>query len=187
MDAFDSSFLTFLFVPGAKCDVPRAKDRIDYFLGGIHGAGKQIVIPAPALSELLIAVGHSRKEILKQLTSNPKFKIASFDVLAALELALMAEAIRAATGHKKGDAGGTWAKVKFDRQIVAIAKANNVSTIYSEDRDIRNLAASQKITVKSVADLPLPPRPYEGKMLFEVAPEPKLLPEKAEEKKNRDE
>jgi hypothetical protein len=30
MDAFDSTFLAFLFVPNAKCETDRAKDRIDY-------------------------------------------------------------------------------------------------------------------------------------------------------------
>jgi hypothetical protein len=64
---------------------------------------------------------------------------------------------------KKGDSGGTWAKVKFDWQIVAISKQQNVSTIYSEDPDIKKLAALVNITVKCVADLPLPPKPFSGR------------------------
>lgn len=168
MDAFDSTFLTFLFVPNAPCAVERAKERLDYLIGGIHGSGDRIVIPSPALSELLIAVGHSRKEILQQLTHNPKFWIAPFDTRAALELSLIAEAIRKETGKKRGDAEGTWAKVKFDWQIVAIAKVCNVLTIYSQDTDIRKLAARASIKVKSVGDLPLPPKQYRGEMLFDV-------------------
>jgi hypothetical protein len=168
MDAFDSSFLTLLFVPSAPCAVERARDRVDYLIGSIHGTGNRIVIPSPALSELLIGVGHSRKQILHDLTHNPKFLIAPFDTRAALELALMAEAIRKETGKKRGDAGGTWAKVKFDWQIVAIAKVCNVSTIYSEDPDIRKLATGVGIGVKSVSDLRLPDKQYEGKTLFEM-------------------
>jgi|HubBroStandDraft_6_1064221.scaffolds.fasta_scaffold01238_13 hypothetical protein len=164
MVAFDSTFLTFLFIPNAPCEVERAKDRIDYLIGSLQGSGERIVIPSPALAELLIGVGHSRSQILHELTHSPKFLIAPFDTKAALELALLVEAVaRKHAGKKKGDSGGTWAKVKFDWQIVAISRTQNVSTIYSEDPDIKRLAAFVDITVKSVADLPLPPKPYSGK------------------------
>ncbi|MGA2607316.1 MAG: nucleic acid-binding protein [Terriglobia bacterium] len=168
MEAFDSTFLTFLFVPNAPYAVERAKERVDDLIGRIHGSGNRIVIPDPALAELLSAVGHSRKDILNLLTRNPKFWLAPFDTRAALELALMAEAVQRKAGKKKGDSGGTWAKVKFDWQIVAIAKVCNVSTLYSEDNDIRKLATGQGITVRSVADLPLPPKHHKGPTLFET-------------------
>ena len=169
MDAFDSTFLTFLFVPNAPCAVERARERVDYLIGGIHGSGDRIVIPAPALSELLIGVGHSRKQILHELAHNPKFLIAPFDTRAALELSLMAGDFLKRTGKKKGDAGGTWAKVKFDWQIVAVAKVCNVSTIYSEDPDIRKLATSSDMKIKGVGDLPLPHKPHRGETLFDMA------------------
>lgn len=137
MVALDSTFLTFLFIPNAPCTTERAKDRIDYLIGSLQGSGERIVIPSPALAELLIGVGNSRSQILQELTRSPKFLIAPFDTKAALELALLAETVRKQSGKKKGDSGGTWAKVKFDWQIVAIAKAQNVSTIYSEDRTSR--------------------------------------------------
>jgi hypothetical protein len=145
------------------------KDRIDYLIGSLQGSGKRIVIPSPALAELLIGVGHSPSQILHELTHSPKFLIAPFDTKVALELALLAETTRKRSGKKKGDSGGTWAKVKFDWQIVAIAKTQNVKTIYSEDPDIKKLAVLVDITVKSVADLPLPPNPYSssGDKLFD--------------------
>lgn len=167
MDAFDSTFLTFLFVPSAPCAVDRAKERIDDLIGRIHGSGDRIVVPDPALAELLIAVGHSRKEILNLLTKNPKFWLAPFDTRAALELSLIAESAVKKTGKKKGDSGGTWAKVKFDWQIIAIARVCGVSTIYSEDDDIHKLAKSNGITPKRVTDLPLPPKPSQGSTLFD--------------------
>jgi hypothetical protein len=160
MVAFDSTFLTFLFIPNAPCEIERARERIDYLIGSLQGSGQRIVIPSPALTELLIGVGHSRSQILHELKHSPKFLIAPFDTMAALELALLAETVRKQSGKKKGDSSGTWAKVKFDWQIVAISKVQNVSTIYSEDPDVKKLAAFPGITVKSVVDLPLPPKPY---------------------------
>jgi hypothetical protein len=114
MDAFDSTFLGFLFVPNAPCAVDRARERVDDLIGRLHGSGDRILIPDPALAELLLAVGQSRKEILNLITRNPKFLRAPFDTRAALELSLMGESIKTKSGKKKGDSGGTWAKVKFD-------------------------------------------------------------------------
>jgi hypothetical protein len=43
------------------------------------------------------------------------------------------------------------------RQIVAIARVNQASTIYSDDRDIRSIAALADIRVVGLADLQVPP------------------------------
>ena len=58
---------------------------------------------------------------------------------------------------KKGGSDSTWAKIKYDRQIVAIARVNQASAIYSDDRDIRSIAAQADISVIGLADLQLPP------------------------------
>lgn len=165
MVVFDSTFLTFLFVPNAKCSVDRARDRIENLIGEISGRGDRIIIPTPALSELLVRVGHSKKLILNELTRSQKFLIAPFELRAALEVALMGEeAIK--RGDKKGGSTDSWAKVKYDRQIVAIAKVCEASIIYSEDPGLCRLATALKLTAKSVADLSLPTPRHEGPSLF---------------------
>jgi hypothetical protein len=58
---------------------------------------------------------------------------------------------------KRGASSATWAKVKYDRQIVAIAKVCGATAIYSDDGDIEALATAAKITVVPLADLRLPP------------------------------
>lgn len=58
---------------------------------------------------------------------------------------------------KRAGLVATWAKVKFDRQIVAIAKVFNATMIYTDDSDVRALAAAENIPVTGVAELPLPP------------------------------
>ncbi len=155
MVVFDSTFLIFLFVPNAPCGTERAKDRIDFLIGDLHGKGERIRVPAPALSEILIRTGHSTQQIVNELTKSPRFKVEPFDTIAAIETAKIAQ--RASKrGAKRRESVDTWAKVKYDRQIVGVAKVLNASTIYSEDEDLRKLAEANGITAKGIADCPLP-------------------------------
>jgi hypothetical protein len=94
--------------------------------------------------------------------------IAPFDTRAALELALMTETLGKRRQHRTKT---TWAKVSFDRQILAIARVHSVSTIYTEDGDMRNIAESIGMTVKTVAALPLPYQVPTGEGLFDNLPE----------------
>jgi hypothetical protein len=59
---------------------------------------------------------------------------------------------------KRGSSAATWAKVKYDRQIVAMAKVAGATTIDSDDKDLRTLAKASKIDVVGLAELPLPPQ-----------------------------
>ncbi|MDA2934247.1 hypothetical protein MYX82_07875, partial [Acidobacteria bacterium AH-259-D05] len=56
--------------------------------------------------------------------------------------------------------------VKFDRQIVAIAKVENAHTIYSDDDHLKSYGEKVGIKVVSVSDLPLPP-PATGSLPFD--------------------
>jgi len=63
------------------------------------------------------------------------------------------------TGKKRGAsaASAPWQKVKFDRQIIAIAKSEQAARIYSTDVDLRKLAAAEGLQALDLSDLPLPP------------------------------
>jgi hypothetical protein len=62
-------------------------------------------------------------------------------------------------GDKRGGVEAPWNQVKFDRQIVAIAKVAGVMAIYSDDRPLRSFAGQQGLRVVGLADLPLPQQP----------------------------
>ncbi|MGD9512122.1 MAG: hypothetical protein AB7X49_26655, partial [Geminicoccaceae bacterium] len=93
--------------------------------------------------------------LVEQLTRSAAFKLAPFDTLAAVEVAEMARTAIAA-GDKRAGATGTWAKVKYDRQLVGIAKVARADTLYTDDEDLRKFAESQGLKVLRLADLPLP-------------------------------
>jgi hypothetical protein len=58
----------------------------------------------------------------------------------------------------------SWLQVKFDRQIVAIAKIEAADAIYSNDRDIERLSARDGITVIQLDQLPTPQDNPQGRL-----------------------
>src|SRR5581483_4985581 len=165
MVVIDATTLMLLLRPGIPIPngpnglpIDRPKERIEYLVQELQKAGTKIVIPTPALSEALVRAGVAgSQEIIEKLQKFAVFRIEPFDLRAAIEVAVMSrDAVT--DGNKRGKSDATWAKVKYDRQIVAIMKVNRVTTIYSDDSDVRALGERAKIKVLSVADLPLPPQ-----------------------------
>ncbi len=165
MIAFDSTALSALFIPGAKLcrpgtNVPIAhgKERLAAF---VERAAKQrdtILIPAPVLSELLVCLPPAKiPEFLVQLNSSVWFRVEAFDSAAAVELGMRTAAAIATGDKREGAANVPWTKVKFDRQIVAIAITNQASEIISDDPHVHAIGERWGIKVTSVADLPMPP------------------------------
>jgi hypothetical protein len=108
------------------------------------------------------------QQIIEHLQRYSVFSIEPFDMRASVEVAAMSrEAL--ATGNKRGSADATWAKVKYDRQVVAIGKVHGADTIYSDDGDIVTLGKRAKINVVSLADLPLPPQKAQLDLLEHAA------------------
>jgi hypothetical protein len=155
MVTFDTTFLTLMFIPDAPHDIPDAKARVDFLLSDLHGRGEKVIIPAPALAEILIKSGKAKERIIKELAKSSKFMLAPFDHLAAFELALMSDAAFT-TKDKRAGATETWVKVKYDRQIVAITKVNAGTAIYSDDSHMRALGEREGLKVVAVSDIKIP-------------------------------
>ena len=171
MVVFDTTTLLYLFDPEAKAPtdpetgnpVTHVKERIEFLVRVLEKRKEKIIVPTPALSELLVRAGDAGPEYLEILGKTAAFKIVDFDQRAAVEVAAaIREAIDA--GGKKGGSESSWAKIKFDRQIIAIAKVEGASTIYSDDGDIVRFSKNAGITVVRVCDLPLPPEAAQGSL-----------------------
>lgn len=129
---------------------------MDFLVSTLDKRREKIIVPTPALSELLVHAAGAGPEYLDILNKTAAFKIVNFDDRAAVEVAAaIREAITA--GNKKSGAVGTWAKVKFNRQIVAIAKVAGATAIYSDDDDIARLAKLCGIPVIRLCGLQLSP------------------------------
>jgi hypothetical protein len=105
---------------------------------------------------LVRAGAEASQLIVEELGKHSVFRIEPFDERAAIEVAAMTRAAIKG-GKKRGSSVATWAKIKYDRQIVAIAKVAQATTIYSDDGDIGTIAKQVGISVIGLADLPLPP------------------------------
>jgi hypothetical protein len=163
MVVFDNTFLCLLFHPGVKppndskgVPVTRCRDRIDQLVSELEARHDKILIPTPALSELLVVAGPNYVQYLNEINGRSCFKVIDFDQRAAIEAALRISAAIAAGDIKSGTQAQRQI-VKFDRQIVAIARVEGVKTIYSDDKDVKKYSDECGITTVRVEELPLPP------------------------------
>ena len=69
-----------------------------------------------------------------------------------------------ASGDLRAGTDITRAKLKFDRQIVAIARTVGQKTIYSDDGDIAKLAEALELEVVPVHALPAGPEEPQGEL-----------------------
>lgn len=158
--AIDASVLAFLF--DASASAPTGPDgqpvsdcqaRVEHLIAELQQAKATLIIPTPALSEILVYAGEAAPAWLSTLTNLRCIRIVPFDTIAAVECAAMARG-RLTQGRP---ADVTRRKAKFDEQIAAIALVERASEILSDDDHIRRLLGG-KMSVRGIADLNLPPQ-----------------------------
>lgn len=146
--AFDATILIDLINPHRKGD---RHTKLDHLVVELQKKRTKILIPTPALTELMVRAGKAREEIYQKL-SKPPFQITPFDSRAAMECALLLEDAFSAGEKRKL----TKTKFKFDWQIVAIAASHDATIIYSDDPDIARYGKRANLGVIKTDDLPLP-------------------------------
>ena len=179
MIVFDASVLLLLLnseTPPPKDaatgrPVARCKDRIEYFVAQLTKQREKIIIPTPALSESLIKAGEAAPQYLDIMRNSRFFQISPFGTTAAVEAAELMRQRIAKFGTLKGDALDSRAKVKFDLQLVAIARVTRATTIFTDDDGLQKLAISLGLNAKGAASLPLPPEDPQAALDFTAPPE----------------
>jgi hypothetical protein len=151
---FDSSFLIPLLDPQVK-GIGKVDAKLQYLIATMDKQKDVVIVPTPALSETLIGAGDAAPQYLEILNKTSRFRIASFGPRAAVEAA--ARHREALQGGDKKEGSESWAKVKFDRQIIAIAKVEGAERIYSNDSDIYRYGKADGLEVIRLEDLPASP------------------------------
>ncbi len=142
--------------PATGKPVEHVEHRISFLLAEVDKAKAKIGLPTPALSEAMVKSDLPPFQIVKTIQSLSVFQILPFDDKAAIELALMNRQALA-MGDKKDGSQESWAKIKFDRQIVAIARVAQAEWIYTDDEGLKNACRKQNIKAVGLADMMLPP------------------------------
>jgi predicted nucleic acid-binding protein len=173
MVIFDASYLLPLFNKKASVSLSDAADRVAFLFDQLSRAKEKIVVPTPALAELLVRAGPAASEYVRIVTTTAAFQVADFDVRAAIEVSQQFEAA-VKTGDKRGGVPEEVSrqKIKFDRQIIAIARVTGCTVIYSDDSDFKTLTSDKGPQVIPFAELPPPPDEAQFDMRFDAVVEP---------------
>jgi predicted nucleic acid-binding protein len=180
MVVIDATMLMLIFrndVPERLTDstgktIDHVRERVNYLVKTLEAAKSRIVIPTPVLSELLVRAGaQETQRILEEINKLAVFRVEPFETRAAIEVAVMTRGALA-SGDKRGGSTAPWAKIKFDRQIVAIAKVVQATEIYTDDEDVANIARLVNIPTIGLAKLALPPESAQGQLPFEHKRDP---------------
>src|SRR5438552_12063551 len=144
MVVFDTTVLSLLLRPGARPPrdpatgepVAHARERLEALVEALQKSRTVVIVPAPVLSELLIKAGDAGPGIVAAIQRSAAFRVAAFDTRAAVELAQMTNASLATARERREAVAATAAKIKFDRQVIAIAKVQGATAIYSDDEEL---------------------------------------------------
>lgn len=172
--AFDSTTLSTLLNPeagipndpatGKPVDLP--KERVQALVVKLQKEREKIIIPAPVTAEILTVVGPTYADYLAVINKSRVFEVMPLDEKAAIELAFLNRDVFAASDKKNNLQ--PYQKIKVDRQILAICKAAQCDTLYTDDKGLIASAKLCGITTVRLCDLPIPDSARQGKLDLEA-------------------
>lgn len=181
--AFDASMLVLLLNAKAAAPVDPdtgerislVQERIKFMIQRTVKERGRLIVPTPALGEVLVKVEpESAAGYLTIMERARGFKIAPFGTKAAVEFAEMQRKLLGSRQRiKRGDLE-TRARAKFDQQIVAIAKVEGASIIYSDDLGLQSYARHFGLEAIGIREMPMPPPSDLQQELPLEPPEPEI-------------
>jgi hypothetical protein len=159
--AFDASFLAALtdqatpIRPGDDGGESETRDRLAYLIERLDEEDADLVIPTPALAEVLSVAGRDATAVLVELDQQARFRVVPFDQRAAIECGLQ---IQAMLKKRRGD-GDAKQALKYDAMILAITLVEQATALYTDDMKLRDRAKAAGLAAFTFADLPARPLP----------------------------
>lgn len=133
--------------------ITRSTERIAYLIQRLEKSS--LLVPTPVLAEILARAKEATQGYIDTLESQKVISIAAFDQRAAIEAGLLLGDALAAVVPDNQDKRA----MKFDIQILAIAKVNGADQIISTDDKLLRRAERLGIIAIHLSQLPLPPSP----------------------------
>ena len=149
----DANFLVAFLDPKLN---PELRVRIDSFVVQIEKQGCMLVIPMPVLAEYLVGADQAALKSMQALERKKFVLLANFDRASAYECSQLDRSAKGGRDKKDGN-DQNWQKIKIDRQVLAVGKANGATLVISRDKGVRNCADRTGIECLWIDELPLTP------------------------------
>jgi predicted nucleic acid-binding protein len=155
----DTSILAWVVDPGTALPAPPAGStgdaagRLRHLVDTLDEERAELLIPAPVLAEIFSVARRDHAAILADLTGRRRVLVLPFGEREAIECGFMLRDALLPTAR----AGRERQLVKFDAQIVAIAKTAGADTIYTTDGGVARMAERAGLTAPDLWALPMPP------------------------------
>lgn len=131
--------------------------RLDHLLESVAKADGVLVLPTPAIGELLVRTDQGTSAWLGALQKRSVVRVAPFDLRAATECAMIHRLAVKAGGKRHGTKSGEhYQKIKVDRQIAAIARVAGSDLLVTDDDNLIAVAQFIGMQVTRPSQLELP-------------------------------
>lgn len=141
--AVDASFLIVLLDKRARAAINNGAEEIAGLIERLSTENAKIIVPTPVLADVLTRAPQAGQAYLEQINRSACFQVRPFDDKAAIELAQL-------LGKSVADQRDI---LRFDRQIVAIAKVYGASVLYANDEKVAEFAAGCGLQTVRFEDL----------------------------------
>lgn len=154
---FDSSFVVAAFDPvvvsaGGAEPNEDWRPRLDQCLLRLDREKARIVVPTPVLAEVFVKRPERMGGFLRTRQRSSRFLIGEFGAAAAAVAADLMQ--RHWPSPKARSIEWSRHRLKFDLQILAIARVANATCIYTNDKELAELARAERISAVRFRDLP---------------------------------
>jgi predicted nucleic acid-binding protein len=156
MIVVDTNFLVLLIDPDSTQNVNRRADRVRHFIDTLAASKEEVMIPAPALAELVAGRVERVEEIVEAVRKLKIFSVQAFDPVIAIETGERIAAVREKTPENERLPG--WKVVmKYDAMIAATAIVRGARALYTLDKGFEKYLEGTAVKIYLLDDLPLPP------------------------------
>lgn len=158
MIVVDANFLMLLFEPDALPHVDRGGDRVRRLIDDLTKSRETIMIPAPAIAEVVAGRVDRVDEIVAEIRTYRVLEVQPFDQVIAIETGILIR--RWLDGIPQQDRReGDRISMKYDAQIAATALTRRARAICTDDRNYGVWLEGTGIEILKLAELNLPPDP----------------------------
>ncbi|QWW70051.1 type II toxin-antitoxin system VapC family toxin [Rhizobium sp. WYJ-E13] len=155
MIVVDSVFLVLMIDPESTQDNGRV-GKVRHFVQGLSKTNSVIMIPAPAIAELVAGRAQKIEEVVETIRRLKGFTVQPFDEVIAIETGERIAFHQA--NLKPQDRAAHWkVTMKYDAMIAATAIVRGASDLYTDDPNLGKYLKDTSVTLRLIDDLPSPP------------------------------